>query len=78
MPRVIAAIDAYLVNPAWCASAAESALLAACVIVYMAYFFGWRTGTASALCARDISLDSVDGITTARVAERVCKGATTR
>ena len=47
-------------------------------MVFLAYFFGWRAGTVSALCYWDITFIEAGGVVTARFAERTSKGASTR
>lgn len=48
------------------------------VMVHMAYFFGWRTGTISALRCGDVSMFDAHGMVHLIVDERVAKGAQTR
>ena len=58
MPRVIQSVDTQLADVAWCTRMLESGSphLPAFVMVYLAYFFGWRAGTVSAICVGDVEV----------------------
>jgi hypothetical protein len=46
--------------------------MVAAVVILLAFYFGWRSSTAAALCLSDVVLDRVEGIYS--FSERFSKG----